>query len=315
MVPAYTRAMTLTVERAERLDRFLAGRLPMHSRSRLARLIQSGEVLVEGQARKPSFGLRPGMVVELQEVPEAPAHDLAPADIPLTAVFEDAHLLVVNKPRGMATHPAPGLRSPTLVNALLARSHGLSPGSAPYRPGIVHRLDKDTTGLIVVAKSERAHRALASLIADRNVERLYVALVEGSVEPARLAIDAPIRRNPADRLRMHVHAEGKPAKTHLAVLARLDARSLVAVRLETGRTHQIRVHLAAAGWPVVGDPLYGRGPVSDPLQLHSILMSFKHPLEAGMVEAWAEPPADFILPAMPVSKLRELLEAARISLR
>lgn len=282
--------ITLIADRDERLDRFLARSLPDHSRAKLARLIEEGEVRVEGHARKPSFPLREGMRVELVEPVEAPPHDLTPAAIELRVVYEDEALLVVDKPRGLATHPAPSLKEPSLVNALLARSHELSQAGGSFRPGIVHRLDKETTGLLVVAKRDAAHVALARQIAERTAERRYVAWLTGRVPHPRLTINAPIERDPRARVKMAVTATGKPAVTHLKRLAEGTGQSLVAVRLETGRTHQIRVHARHAGHPVVGDKLYGGPPVSA-LQLHAAYLALDHP-ETGERMAWSTPPPD-----------------------
>ncbi|MBI5708192.1 MAG: RluA family pseudouridine synthase [Armatimonadetes bacterium] len=278
-----------------RLDSFLAGELKDHSRTRLAELITSGAVTVEGKPRKPSFKLEAGMSVELSALPEnRPAHDLTPADIPLHVLFEDGYLLVVNKPRGMATHPAPSLKEPSLVNALLARGKGLSEAGGAFRPGIVHRLDKATTGLIVVAKTDAAHHALARQFADKTAGRTYLAWVAGEFGQPELRIEAPIGRDPKNRTRMAVDPKGKPAATLVRVLKGLNARSLIECRLETGRTHQIRVHLAALGHPVVGDAVYNRSPGEHPLQLHAARLEFEHPESGKRLEFSVAPPEDFI---------------------
>jgi 23S rRNA pseudouridine1911/1915/1917 synthase len=286
----------LRAETRERLDRFLARKLPGHSRSRLQRLISAGGVRVAGEvAEKSGLELREGWIVELEEPTESPPHDLEPAEIALDVLYEDDDVLVVNKPRGLATHPAASLKEPSLVNALLARSHGLSRGTAPYRPGIVHRLDKDTTGLIVVAKTDAAHVSLARQIEARTVSRLYVALVRGEPMEEAFTVDAPVGRHPGNPTLMAVKKTGKRAVTHVRTLARLGADTLVLCRLETGRTHQIRVHLAACHLPVVGDPLYApaaaQGP---PLQLHAARLSFEHPTLGTVVSVYAPPPDDFV---------------------
>lgn len=278
-----------------RLDRFLAERLPHHSRSKLQRLIEHGGVRVEGHVtEKSGFELRAGWEIELEEPGETPPHDLTPVDIPLCVRFEDAEVMVVDKPRGLTVHPAPSSHAPTLVHALLARQTALSTGSAPYRPGIVHRLDKDTTGLILVAKTDAAHASLAAQIAEKSVLRVYVAWVYGQPDKDEFTIEAPVGRHPAHPLRMAVKKSGKPAVTHVRVIRHGSERSLVTCRLETGRTHQIRVHLDACGLPVVGDPTYGPKRDDGPLQLHAALVSFTHPSTHQRVTVYAEPPADFL---------------------
>jgi 23S rRNA pseudouridine1911/1915/1917 synthase len=297
--------MTLVADRAERLDRFLAKRLPEHSRSRLARLIDEGLVTVDGAARKRSFELHEGSSVELpDEIAETGPQDVRPAEIDLDVRYEDESMLVVNKPRGMAVHPAPSLREATLVNALLARAHTLSTEAGGFRPGIVHRLDKETTGLLLVAKTDRAHRKLAEQIRMRSADRRYVAWAEGRMRGQSLTVEGPIGRDSTNRQRMAVVPDGKPARTHLRLLHQDPGRCLLACRLETGRTHQIRVHLAGLGLPVLGDPLYG-GDSAWPLQLHSCLIRFDHPETGERLTVYAEAPEDFIAPELVA---RETLE-------
>ena len=287
--------MILIAEEAERLDRFLARMLPEHSRTRLTRLIDEGKVLVAGKAEKSSYKLEPGTEVELDEVPASAIHDLTPADIPLDVIYEDEHLLVVNKPRGLASHPAASLKEPSLVNALLARSHGLSQAGGDFRPGIVHRLDKETTGLMVVAKTDAAHVALAKQIEGKTAERRYFAVVAGDIDKERFTIDAPLTRDKVNRVKMAVDNYGKKAVTHVRKVKRMDAGTLIAVRLETGRTHQIRVHLRAVGLPVLGDHLYAPNPYSTgALQLHAAYLAFDHPVSGERIVTFVAPPADFI---------------------
>lgn len=287
--------MELIADGSERLDRFLAQRLPEHSRTKLVRLIDAGEVTVDGAPQKPSFKLEPGMTVSLPEPPETAAHDLTPADIPLEVVYEDAAMLVVNKPRGLASHPAASLGEPSLVNALLARGTPLSEVGEAFRPGIVHRLDKETTGLMVVAKTDSAHVSLARQMEGKTAERRYLALVAGDVERERFLIDMPIGRDPKHRVRMAVVPDGKPARTHVKRLARLEAGTLLACRLETGRTHQIRVHLAYHAMPVIGDALYAPRAVREgPLQLHAAYLALDHPVDGRRMAFRAAPDASFL---------------------
>ncbi len=288
--------MRFTAEREERLDVFVSRMLPGYSRTKLAAWISSGMVTADGVPEKPRFRLRPGMVVELEEPPErSEAHDLAPADIRIDIVFEDEHMLVVNKPRGLATHPAPSLKEPSLVNALLARGQSLSSAGGSFRPGIVHRLDKATTGLLVVAKSDSVHAALARQFERKTARRTYIAVVEGDLGRDRLTIDAPIGRDPKNRQRMAVVAGGKPAVTQVARLDRIPEGTVVEARLETGRTHQIRVHLAWIKHPVLGDALYAPKRLhSYPAQLHAWKLSFVHPVSGSVLETTAHPPEDFL---------------------
>lgn len=268
--------------------------LPEHSRSKLVRLIDEGLVLVNGRPEKSSFKLLEGTVVALDEPSETGAHDLTPADIPLDIVFEDAHLLVVNKPRGLAAHPAISLKEPSLVNALLARPGDLSTAGGDFRPGIVHRLDKDTTGLMVVAKTDAAHVSLAKQIEGKSAERRYFAVCAGDVAQERFRIDAPIARDRRNRLKMAVDPLGRPAVTHVLRVARLDPGWLLGIRLETGRTHQIRVHLSSLAMPVLGDAIYApRAYQSGNLQLHAAYLAFDHPVTAERIECFAAPPEDF----------------------
>src|SRR5579862_44071 len=287
--------MILVADERERLDRFLARVLPRHSRSKISRLASEGAVLVDGVPQKPAFALKPGMRVELDEPSETSAHDLTPANIPLEVVYEDEDLLIINKPRGLATHPAATLKEPSLVNALLARPHSLSGSGGAFRPGIVHRLDKATTGLIVVAKNDQAHVHLAKQIASKAAERRYVAVVAGEVSEERFVIKAPIARDVHNRLKMAVSAIGKDAATHVKRLGSCDAGTVVAVRLETGRTHQIRVHLRAIGCPVIGDSIYApRELSSGPLQLHACYLALRQPQTDALIAVYASPPIDLL---------------------
>lgn len=227
------------------------------------------------------------------EPSESAPHSLDPVQIELEIVYEDADLLVVNKPRGLATHPAASLREPSLVNALLSQ-HALSSGSAPFRPGIVHRLDKETTGLLVVAKNDAAHASLTKQIANKTAERRYAALVVGEIDQSFFKIDAPVARDRTNRLRMAVDPQGKNAITWIRQIATVREGTVVAARLETGRTHQIRIHLKAIGHPVLGDRLYNPQRSELPLQLHAGYLAFDHPVNGERVTAYVSPPEDFV---------------------
>ena len=242
-----------------RLDVALAALLPDVSRSALQRMIREGAVLRNDKPAKPKDIVEEGDALAV-EAEAAPAPLTAqPEDLPLDVIYEDPALLVVNKAQGMTTHPAPGSPSGTLVNALLGRGVALSGEGDELRPGIVHRLDKDTSGLLVIAKTTAAHRALAAQLADRTLSRRYLAIVWGVPRWERAHVDAPIGRHPTNRLKMAVtpRGEGREAVTYLDVLEPLGPLALLRARLQSGRTHQIRVHAAYSGHPVVGDPLYG----------------------------------------------------------
>lgn len=293
-VPHYP-LMEFIAEETERLDKFLAERMRKHSRSRLAKWIEDGGVTVNGKEAKPSEKLRPGDVILVGRVPAKKAHDLEPADIPLEIAYEDEHLLVVNKPRGLAVHPASSLNEPSLVNALLGRQIQLSQMAGSFRPGIVHRLDKETTGLIIVAKTDAAHAKLAKDIETKTTERRYVAIGYGHCKRENFFIDAPLDRNPKNRLQMAILAEGRPALTHIKRLEILNEHTLFALKLETGRTHQIRVHLKSIHHPVLGDKLYSPEKIAEgAMQLHATFLRFIHPESAEVIELFSAPPEDFI---------------------
>ncbi|MBI2199144.1 MAG: RluA family pseudouridine synthase [Candidatus Rokubacteria bacterium] len=293
---------TATVAHAEagtRLDRWLAGRLPDLSRTRLRALIDGGQVRVGGHAVKAAHRLRAGERVEVL-IPPPPLETMAPEAIPLRIVFEDEDVLVVDKPAGMVTHPGAGQRTGTLAAAALAHAPGIAGVGGPRRPGIVHRLDKGTSGLIVLAKTQRAYEALTAQLARRSVNRRYLCLVHGTVTRQSGVIDAPIGRDPRSRVRMAVAREGKGkrAVTRFTVLERFPGVSFLECRLETGRTHQIRVHLASLGHPLLGDETYGRrraAPVGDlelarlireldGVALHAAGLAFTHPGSGAPVD-------------------------------
>ncbi len=276
----------------ERLDRVLAQAIPALSRSRIQALIAEG--CVTPAARK-AVG---GQLYRVRVPPARPAEP-EPEAIPLAVAHEDAHLIVVDKPAGMVVHPAPGHAGGTLVNALLARcGPSLTGVGGVARPGIVHRLDKDTSGLIVAAKTEAAHAGLRALFETHDIDRDYLALVQGLPSPVTGRIEAPIGRDPRHRKRMAVVERGRAAVTHYRVEAAFGTRaSSVACRLETGRTHQVRVHLAHIGHGVIGDPLYGgrrRGMPAFPRQaLHAARLGFRHPATGDNMQFESPPPADF----------------------
>lgn len=280
-------------DRDRRLDVVVAERLRHLSRSRIARLSLEGRVLVDGRPRKPSFHLAAGQVVRVEVPPPAPAVLRAEA-IPLDVVYEDEALLVVNKPAGLTVHPGPGHPTGTLVNAVLARVGDLRGVGGELRPGIVHRLDKDTSGLLVVAKSDAAHRSLAAQLKARTMSRTYLAVVRGRLGPDAGTVRAAVGRHPLHRTRQAVTEAGRPAVTHYRVLERFDGATLLECSLETGRTHQIRVHLAHLGHPLLGDPVYGRaGPGGLGRQaLHAARLEFTHPLTGARAEFTAPLPAD-----------------------
>lgn len=263
----------------QRLDRFLAGQEPFLSRSQVQRLMDKGLVLVNARQARPSLRLRAGDLIRMT-VPPPEEVALAPEAIPLDIVYEDEDLLVVNKPAGLVVHPAVGHQRGTLVNALLDHCSDLSGIGGYLRPGIVHRLDKDTSGLLLVSKSDPAHQGLSAQLKARQIKRKYLALVCGEVRSGQGLIDAPLGRDPKDRKRIAVVAGGRTARTHYRIKERFAGYTLLDVELETGRTHQIRVHLAYAGYPVAGDPVYGprRNPLCLPGQaLHAYRIVFTHP--------------------------------------
>ena len=280
----------------QRLDAFLASSLDGLTRSQATRLIESGEVAVNGRAVSKSSKLAGGEDIAVT-LPEPEPVEAVPQDIPLDVVYEDADVIVVNKPSGMVVHPAPGHPDGTLVNALLYHCAGTLSGiGGALRPGIVHRIDRDTSGLIIAAKNDAAHQYLSAQLADHTLARTYECIVVGALREDRGTVDAPIARHPTDRKRMAVVAGGREAVTHWEVIARYPGYTHVRCRLETGRTHQIRVHMAYIGHPILGDTVYGAKKEVPGLTgqcLHAVGLRFLHPRTHEVVELSCPLPDEF----------------------
>ena len=280
----------------QRLDAFLASSLDGLTRSQAARLIESGEVAVNGKTAGKSYKLAGGEDIAVT-LPEPEPVEAVPQDIPLDVVYEDADVIVVNKPSGMVVHPAPGHPDGTLVNALLYHCAGtLSGVGGALRPGIVHRIDRDTSGLIIAAKNDAAHQYLSAQLADHTLARTYECIVVGKLREDRGTVDAPIARHPTDRKRMAVVAGGREAVTHWEVIARYPGYTHVRCRLETGRTHQIRVHMAYIGHPILGDTVYGAKKEVPGLRgqcLHAVGLRFLHPRTHEVMELSCPLPEEF----------------------
>jgi 23S rRNA pseudouridine1911/1915/1917 synthase len=275
---------TLVAGSAQRLDQYLVRELPQYSRSRLQDWIRQGRVTVDGTVvRKASYALRGGERIGIEAAPRAPLAGAVPEEIPLEILYEDAHLVAVNKPAGMTVHAGAGVREGTLVNALLHRYQQLSTVNGEERPGIVHRLDRFTSGVILVARTDEAHRNLAAQFASRQTKKTYFALVHGGMEHDSGTLDRPIARHSSQRHKMITGAGGRAALTEWRVLERFPAFTLLEVRIHTGRTHQIRVHLASLRHPVAGDRTYG-APANQQAEraggrffLHAAKIGFRHP--------------------------------------
>ena len=282
--------LTLKAENAgERLDAFLAENVEDLTRSAAQKLLEKGAVTANGKVLKKNDKTAPGMVVTV-ELPDPQPVDVVPQNIPLDVVYEDEDVIVINKPVGLVVHPAPGHPDGTLVNALLYHcGDSLSGINGELRPGIVHRIDRDTSGLIIAAKNDRAHLALAEQLQDHSLARVYEAVVHGNFREDEGTVDAPIGRHPVERKKMAIdRKDGRRAVTHWTVLGRYNGYTHVQCRLETGRTHQIRVHMASIGHPLVGDPVYGGNRKSLPglvgQALHARKLRFVHPSTKELVE-------------------------------
>ncbi len=279
-------------EEGTRIDKLLASRFPNHSRTYFQHLLDIGCVLLNGEPVKKRIAPEEGDEIEIcfQATPEA---TLDPEDIPLDILYEDEHLLAINKPAGMVVHPAPGHWSGTFVNALLFHCKDIAPGSDPLRPGIVHRLDKDTTGVLIAAKTLQAHQKLIELLSSRKMDKLYLAICHG--RPVNTIINAPIGRHPVHRKEMAALPDGREAITEIQLAACNDKASLVLARPRTGRTHQIRVHLKHIGCPVIGDALYGKGDLHHRQLLHAYRLTFEHPITGAILRLVAPIPQDMKL--------------------
>ncbi|MDX2079613.1 MAG: RluA family pseudouridine synthase [Terrimicrobiaceae bacterium] len=286
--------MTVPPESAGiRLDHFLRGAMGEVSRSRIQARIRAGEILLNDRPARPSEELRGGDRITVPEPPPPAPALIAAEEIPLSVLFEDEALLVIDKPAGLVVHPGAGNSEGTLVNALLHHCRGLSSIGGVERPGIVHRLDKETSGCLVVAKSDAAHHSLARQFAGREVKKTYIALVEGRLRHPHGEIDAAIGRHPVHRQKMAVHERGRPAQTHYRLRATDGSVSLVECHPRTGRTHQIRVHLKHLGHAILGDPVYGRRGTHTRHFLHAWKIGFKHPTTGRDVSFEAALSPDF----------------------
>ncbi len=279
-----------------RLDAYISSKKTNLSRTNIQRLIEEGNVLVNGQKKKISYKVQIGDNIEIN-IPEAKETSIKAENIPVEVVYEDDDIIVVNKPKGMVVHPANGNPDGTLVNAIMAMCKAsLSGIGGEIRPGIVHRLDKDTSGLLIVAKNDLAHINMSNQIKDRKVKKIYIALVKGNINENEATINMPIGRSTKDRKKMAVRKDGKEAITHFKVLKRYKNYTLLEVKIDTGRTHQIRVHMAEIGHPVVGDMVYSKGKNEFGVEgqmLHSKSLDFKHPITGKEMHLEARLPEYF----------------------
>lgn len=287
----------ISVDKSEtRLDAYIANSLENISRSMVQKLIKSGKVLVNNKEEKESYKVQNGDSIKI-EIPEPEESGLKKQDIPLDIVYEDNDILVVNKPKGMVVHPGNGNPDGTLVNAIMAHCEdSLSGIGGEIRPGIVHRIDKDTSGLLVIAKNDKAHINLSEQIKNREVKKIYVALVRGVISENEATINMPIGRSTKDRKKMAVDKNGKEAVTHFKVLKRYNKYTFIQVKIDTGRTHQIRVHMSHIGYPVVGDTVYSNGKNDFGIEgqmLHAKELEFRHPVTGSLMHFEAPLPEYF----------------------
>lgn len=279
----------------KRLDTFLAENLDGKSRSFIQGLIEKEEVLVNSNIKKSNYKLRIGDEVQVN-IPDPTHVNIEPEDIPIDIIYEDSDVIVVNKPQGMVVHPAPGNYEGTLVNALLNHCSDLSGINGVARPGIVHRIDKDTSGILVVAKNDNAHNKLSEQFKEHSITRVYLALVEGIIKEDEGTIDAPLARHPKERIKIAIVPSGRRAVTHYKVIKRFKEHTLVQCKLETGRTHQIRVHMCHIGHPLVGDPVYGYKKQKFNLEgqmLYAQKLGFIHPKTNDYIEFQCDIPSYF----------------------
>lgn len=287
--------ITADCETPCRIDKYLYDELDDYSRNRIQRLILDGAVLLNSQPAKKNQKVLSGELIEIN-LPDVKQVETLPEDIPLNVVYEDEDLIVVNKERGMVVHPAPGHSSGTLVNALMYHIKDLSSVGGYMRPGIVHRIDKDTTGLLMVAKNDAAHLSLSDQLRARSVSRLYTAIVHGGFKEPSGSVDKPIGRDKKDRLKMAIDMAGRSAKTNYRILENLGIYTLLELKLESGRTHQIRVHMRSIGHPLLGDPVYGSR--NDKYKsigqlLHAGTLGFDHPRTGERMSFEVDLPDDF----------------------
>ena len=280
-----------------RLDKYLAEQFPEQTRSYLQKLIKEGQVLVNGKTVKSGYQLSKGDEVSVT-IPEPKELDVEPQKMDLDIVYEDEDVILINKPKGMVVHPAPGHTTDTLVNGLLYHcKDNLSGINGVARPGIVHRIDRDTTGIIIVCKNDMSHNSIAAQLKEHSINRRYRALVHGNLKEDTGTVEGPIGRHPVDRKKMAINERnGKPAVTHFTVLERFGNYTLIECKLETGRTHQIRVHMTSIGHPLVGDEVYGPAKCPFKLQgqcLHAMVLGFVHPRTGEYMEFSADLPEYF----------------------